>query len=221
MSDDNLDWNRLRSGDYRALDPDHQDVFDMVAALKAEIERLQRHVRVREDEVLELRDEIERLRREHEKAWADAQMKAAEIERLRDVIDRAAKAWLSLHPGVAFEGDVGDAMAAAVAEIERLRDELVTWRRACDGYVEALAARDKEVQELRGFARRVLRVWPDGDLDGGDLQDAAVEAGLLIQRQVTEIPCGPGCRCVDYYDDDDFKAGRHVCYERSREALGE
>jgi hypothetical protein len=43
-----------------------------------------------------------------------------EIERLRDVIDRAAKAWLSIDR-IAWEGDVGDAMAAAVKEIERLR----------------------------------------------------------------------------------------------------
>ncbi len=35
-----LDWNRLRSGDNRALISDHQDVFDMVAGMRAEIERL-------------------------------------------------------------------------------------------------------------------------------------------------------------------------------------
>ena len=39
MNDD-LDWNRLRSGDNRAMDPDHQDVFDLVAEQRAEIERL-------------------------------------------------------------------------------------------------------------------------------------------------------------------------------------
>jgi hypothetical protein len=46
---------------------------------------------------------------------------AHELERLRDVIDRAAKAWLALEPPVVWEGDVGDAMGAAVKEIERLR----------------------------------------------------------------------------------------------------
>lgn len=41
MSDiDELDWNRLRSGDLRALNPDHQDVFNMVFDLQAENERL-------------------------------------------------------------------------------------------------------------------------------------------------------------------------------------
>ena len=35
-----LDWNRLRSGDNRALISDHQDVFEMVAEMRNEIERL-------------------------------------------------------------------------------------------------------------------------------------------------------------------------------------
>ena len=45
----------------------------------------------------------------------------AEIARLRDVISRAASHWIHLNPGVAWEGDIADAMAAAVAEIARLR----------------------------------------------------------------------------------------------------
>jgi hypothetical protein len=47
---------------------------------------------------------------------------SAEIERLHGVIERAGKAWLSLEPPVPWEGDVADAMAAGVAEIERLRE---------------------------------------------------------------------------------------------------
>jgi hypothetical protein len=45
----------------------------------------------------------------------------AEVARLRDVISRAASYWIHLNPGVAWEGDIADAMAAAVAEIARLR----------------------------------------------------------------------------------------------------
>ena len=40
LLNDAMDWNRLRAGDYRALDPDHQDVFDIVASKDVEIERL-------------------------------------------------------------------------------------------------------------------------------------------------------------------------------------
>ena len=47
--------------------------------------------------------------------------RSREIDRLKDVIDRGAKAWLSLDPGIAWEGDLGDAMQAAVEEIGRLR----------------------------------------------------------------------------------------------------
>lgn len=44
-----------------------------------------------------------------------------EIEQLKNVLQRAATAWCGLEPGVAWEGDLGDAMIAAVAEIEKLR----------------------------------------------------------------------------------------------------
>ena len=47
-----------------------------------------------------------------------------EIERLRGVIDKGAKAWLSLEPGIAWEGCLGDAMIAAVSEIRKLRCRL-------------------------------------------------------------------------------------------------
>jgi hypothetical protein len=50
-TDLDLDWSRLRSGDNRALIPDHQDVFDMVAGMRrerdealADIERLRTHI---------------------------------------------------------------------------------------------------------------------------------------------------------------------------------
>jgi len=39
-----LDWNRLRSGDNRALLAGHQDVFDLVSGMRDEIERLRAHI---------------------------------------------------------------------------------------------------------------------------------------------------------------------------------
>lgn len=58
--------------------------------------------------------------------WASAVMSQledcqTEIARMREVISRAASHWIHLDPGVAWEGDIADAMAAAVAEIRRLR----------------------------------------------------------------------------------------------------
>lgn len=76
------------------------------------------HIRLeaeREAKIKSLEKEIARLR------LTDAEREAAEVARLRDVIKRAASYWIHLDPGVAWEGDIADAMAAAVAEIARLR----------------------------------------------------------------------------------------------------
>jgi hypothetical protein len=75
-----------------------------------------------------LLSEIDRLRGENTKLLGDrllgkSRLMQKDLKECRDVIDRAAKAWLSVD-SIAWEGDVGDAMAAAVKEIKRLRDEL-------------------------------------------------------------------------------------------------
>ena len=90
---DHLDWNRLRSGDNRALDPDHQDVFDLVAEQRAEIERLREIVQVQmatSAEQARLRDErdaeIERLRFSAGAAHKVADDLEDEIERLHELL---------------------------------------------------------------------------------------------------------------------------------------
>jgi hypothetical protein len=54
-----------------------------------------------------------------------------------------------------------------------------------------------EVERLRAFAFDVMEAWPDGGLDGGELQDIAVKHGLLIPETRIES-CGENCTCVDY-----------------------
>ncbi len=39
-----------------------------------------------------------------------------------------------------------------------------------------------------------------GDVDGGTIQDKAIELGLLVEVEVTE-PCGDDCYCAEW---DDF-----------------
>lgn len=80
-----------------------------------------------------------------------------EIERLQAVIDQAAAAWLALNPGIAWEGGLDGAMAAAVSEIERLIhsvDEVVVQLSACRSVAKAIqneqAAR---IRELEGAYR--------------------------------------------------------------------
>jgi hypothetical protein len=60
-ADLDLDWNRLRSGDRRALIADHQDVFDMVTAKENEIERLREENSTLSDSLAAKADRIDRL----------------------------------------------------------------------------------------------------------------------------------------------------------------
>jgi len=41
------------------------------------------------------------------------------------------------------------------------------------------------------------RTWEGGELDGGELQDLLLEAGILVPVEVAE-PCGENCNCADY-----------------------
>ena len=86
------------------------------------------------------------------------------------------------------------------------------------GLRAALAQPDEQAQEierLRAFARDVMQAWPDGDLDGADLQDAAVKHGLLTPEQRFE-PCGDdgACWCASMVDHADWVDGV-VCYRRA------
>jgi chromosome segregation ATPase len=48
----------------------------------------------------------------------------AEVERLKALIDKTGDYWLSLSPGIPWEGAIDEAMKAGVAEIIRLRAQL-------------------------------------------------------------------------------------------------
>lgn len=43
-----------------------------------------------------------------------------------------------------------------------------------------------ERDALRAFAQDVMRAWPEGDVDGGDLQAAALRHGLLAEAEPTQ-----------------------------------
>ena len=55
-----------------------------------------------------------------------------------------------------------------------------------------------EIERLRDFARDVMRAWPDGEPDGGELQEIAEKHVVLIQETRTE-PCGEACQCEEYH----------------------
>lgn len=72
-----------------------------------------------------------------------------------------------------------------------------------------IAERDK----LLDFAIAIMRYWPEGDVDGGDLQDTAVKYGLLEPEHRTE-PCAEnGCKCREDYgftEGDEWDCYRHT-----------
>jgi hypothetical protein len=67
---------------------------------------------------------------------------------------------------------------------------------------EVLAARlsrstvEPEGPQLRAFVRWVLDQHT-GTIEGCDIEEKAVELGLMTVTEVTE-PCGEGCACSDY-----------------------
>jgi|EPASupsiteSAE347_1022098.scaffolds.fasta_scaffold02284_7 hypothetical protein len=67
-----------------------------------------------------------------------------EIDHLQSLIERTSAAWLKLEPGVAWEGGIDAAMAAAVSEIERLQQiEQIEYPNALD----VLAKEQREALE--------------------------------------------------------------------------
>lgn len=82
--------------------------------------------------------------------------------------------------------------------------------------VDLVEAADKEavseIKRLRAFARAVMTAWPEGDLDGGALQEAAVAHGLLIP-EVRAAPCAEDCACAEYRAEDEWADGV-TCYRR-------
>lgn len=85
--------------------------------------------------------------------------------------------------------------------------------------VEVMARAGEEIKglraenaTLRAFARDIMAAWPDGDVDGGALQEIAVAHGLLVPETRTE-PCGDACECAEYHSPEDMAEGV-TCYRR-------
>ena len=64
-----------------------------------------------------------------------------------------------------------------------------------------------ELGQLRSFVDSVMAAWPEGDLDGGDLQEAAIAHGLLTPKECTG-PCCVACFCAEYHGDGEA----WICY---------
>ena len=73
----------------------------------------------------------------------------------------------------------------------------------------------EENKKLRAFAVEVMSAWPDGGIEGDDLQEIAVKHGMLAPETRFE-PCGEWCNCnsMNSLDSDDWKGGVE-CYRRT------
>ena len=84
--------------------------------------------------------------------------------------------------------------------------ECVTHHHACD-------CREAELEKLRAFSLDVMQAWPEGDVDGGELQNAALRHGLIRAKTPAPTqPCGDGCTCAEYYGD---MSDGVTCYEKT------
>jgi hypothetical protein len=79
-----------------------------------------------------------------------------------------------------------------------------------------------ERDTLRTFALHIMESWPEGDVDGGSLQDKALELGLLKQKiPMPRESCGEGCTCAEYFSDAEFRDGQVICYKKTVLLTGE
>lgn len=93
------------------------------------------------------------------------------------------------------------------------------WRVVCMMLAEEVRKQRDEVGKLRAFAQDVMQCWPMGDLDGGTLQDAAENHGLL-QPETRHEPCGEGCSCAEYAVPVEFADGV-TCYRKTPLLMGQ
>lgn len=78
-----------------------------------------------------------------------------------------------------------------------------------------------ENKKLRAFAVEVMEAWPDGGIEGDDLQEIAVKHGLLAP-DLRHEPCGEwcNCNCLGDFDSADWQRGVE-CYRRTALLTGE
>ena len=105
-------------------------------------------------------------------------------------------------------------------QFESLRQQTIKSRR--DEFLQEIDSRIAyENEKLRAFAREVMAAWPEGGIEGDDLQEIAVKHGMLAPETRFE-PCGEWCNCNAGVDVDGGEWERGVeCYRRTALLMGE
>jgi hypothetical protein len=78
-----------------------------------------------------------------------------------------------------------------------------------------------ENEKLRSFAVAIMEAWPEGGIEGDDMQEIAVKHGMLAP-EIRHEPCGEWCNCNAGVDVDGGEWERGVeCYRRTALLTGE
>ncbi len=133
-----------------------------------------------------------------------AQSMAGEIARLQD----ALFFWLPNVPDV--ESECADRIAHDAALLAGY-DGLINDSAEQRGWAMLTPRADS----LLAFTRDILACWPEGGIDGPEMQDTAVKHGLLLP-DIRHAPCGEegACSCAEYATPEEFAAGV-TCYRRA------
>ena len=78
-----------------------------------------------------------------------------------------------------------------------------------------------ENKKLRAFAQAIMESWPEGGIEGDDLQEIACRHGMLAP-EIRHEPCGEwcNCNCLGDFDSADWQRGVE-CYRRTALLTGE
>ena len=105
---------------------------------------------------------------------------------------------------------------------EAQQNKLVAMLRK-DAYEAATIAKHyaDENKQLRAFAQSIMVAWPEGGIEGDDLQEIACRHGMLAP-EIRHEPCGEwcNCNCLGDFDSADWQRGVE-CYRRTALLTGE
>ena len=67
-----------------------------------------------------------------------------------------------------------------------------------------------DFEKLLGFAKDVMNLWPESNIDALDIQEIAVKHGLLVEKTMyanCSVEGVSNCTCADFCTDGEFAAG--------------
>jgi hypothetical protein len=105
-----------------------------------------------------------------------------------------------------------------MTELEALKKRVAHYYKEAMESATIAGAYAQEAEKLRAFAQGVMRYWPEGAPDGGDLQELA-EKHELLKPETRHEPCEDGCACAEYADSQEWERGV-TCYRKTRLLLG-